>query len=73
MFIFCYQNNILMERRQREIISCIEIVCILRSCVFNSIKGVKTCVRLPCGNRIINHASVCKVLKQSAKDNYSIH
>ena len=34
--------------------------------MFNSIKGVKTCVRLPGGNRIISHVSVSKVLKQSA-------
>ena len=47
-------------------ITCIKNVCILRSCVFNSLKGVKTCVRLPGGNRIISHVSVCKVLKQSA-------
>ena len=40
----------------------LKIVCILRSCVFNSIKGVKMCVRLPGGNRIISHVSVCKVL-----------
>ena len=39
---------------------------VLRSCVFNSIKGVKTCVRLPGGIRIISHVVVCKVLKQSA-------
>ena len=31
-----------------------------------TIKGVKTCVRLPGGNRIISHVSVCKVVKQSA-------
>ena len=44
-------------------ITCIKNVGILRSCVFNSLKGVKTCVRLPGGNRIISHVSVCKVLK----------
>ena len=42
------------------------VLKIVRSCVFNSIKAVKTCVRLPGGNRIISHVSDCKVLKQSA-------
>ena len=66
-FIFCSQNFILMERKKREIILCIQNpLCIKIICVFNSIKGVKTCVRLPCGNRIISHASSCKVVKQSA-------
>ena len=45
-------------------ITCIENRLYIK--IFNSIKGVKTCVRLSGGNRIISHVSVCKVLKQSA-------
>ena len=68
--ISCSYNSVrvyvclLKERKKKTRLICVlEIVCILRSCVFNSIKGVKTCVRLPGGNRIIRHMSVCQALK----------
>ena len=56
---------IIKWRERRKQCSVLRIVCILRSCD-RAMKGVKTCVRLPCSNPIISHMSVCEVLKQSA-------
>ena len=55
---------LLMERKKKKL--CIENRLYIKIMCHYSIKGVKTCVRLPGGNRIISHVSVCKVLKQSA-------
>ena len=63
-FIFCSQNFILMERKKREVILCIQNpLCIKIMCLLLNKRCEHVC---PCGNRIISHASVCKVVKQSA-------